>query len=151
MSLILGLFPFWIGYLIIFFFIFFLFQLHHAAWGILSLNQGLNPNPLHWKCRMLTTGPLGKSLLLYYWSLAILKIKNHIKFHEKRGKTVFCAISFHYPLFTIHFYYECPYKEHFMILMVSLYCQLKGFMRIFFFFIISLYSYSLSGFLFSTA
>ena len=41
-----------------------------AAWELLGVaggikfpDQGLNPVPLHWECRVLATGPLGKSLL----------------------------------------------------------------------------------------
>ena len=35
-----------------------------AAWHVGSWfpNQGSNPHPLHWKCTVLNTGPLGKSL-----------------------------------------------------------------------------------------
>jgi len=29
---------------------------------VLVLNQGLNSGSLHWECRLLATGPLGKSL-----------------------------------------------------------------------------------------
>ena len=33
-----------------------------AACGIYFPDQGWNPGPLHWKCRVLATGPPGKSL-----------------------------------------------------------------------------------------
>ena len=33
-----------------------------AACGIQFTNQGLNPGPLHWECRVLATGPPWKSL-----------------------------------------------------------------------------------------
>ena len=31
----------------------------------LSFRQGIEPEPLHWRCRILTTGLLGKSLPLH--------------------------------------------------------------------------------------
>ena len=39
-----------------------------VACGIQSLNQGLNPGPLHWECGVLSTGPPGKfhHTCLYY-------------------------------------------------------------------------------------
>ena len=42
----------------------FLFWPCCAACGSYFPNQGLNPRPLHWKCRVLTTGPPGKSPVL---------------------------------------------------------------------------------------
>ena len=33
--------------------------------GPYFLNQGWNPGPLQWKCRVLTTGPPGKSLSFF--------------------------------------------------------------------------------------
>ena len=41
---------------------FFFFFFGVAVCRILVPNQGLNPGPLHWKCRILTTGVPGKSL-----------------------------------------------------------------------------------------
>ena len=42
-----------------------------TAWGLscgmLFLDQGLNPGPLHWEHRVLATGPPGKSLESYCW------------------------------------------------------------------------------------
>ena len=40
--------------------VFFLAELHSRQ-DLSSPNQGLNPCPLQWKCRVLTTGPPGKS------------------------------------------------------------------------------------------
>ena len=40
---------------------FFFFWLCCMACGILVPNQRWNPRSLHWKLRVLTTGPLGKS------------------------------------------------------------------------------------------
>ena len=39
-----------------------------AACGIQFTNQGLNPGPLHWECRVLATGPPGKSLTQDFFS-----------------------------------------------------------------------------------
>lgn len=45
-------------------FCFFFFWLWHVAYGILWFSdQGSNPSPLHWKCRVLTAEPSGKSAL----------------------------------------------------------------------------------------
>ena len=38
------------------------FQLLVVACGVSFPDQGSNPGPLHWECRVLTTGPPGKSL-----------------------------------------------------------------------------------------
>ena len=40
--------------------------------GSLLLNQGWNPCPLHWKCRVLITGPTGKSLALFHFKRRLL-------------------------------------------------------------------------------
>ena len=48
-----------------------------AAWhmgGSLVSRQGFNPCPLHWKCRVLTTGPPGKSLLLLQFFILMFGI-----------------------------------------------------------------------------
>ena len=43
-----------------------------AACGIYFPDQGWNPGPLHWKCRVLATGPPGKSLhSLFFFNLCI--------------------------------------------------------------------------------
>ena len=42
-------------------FFFFFLALSHV--GSLFPNQGSNPFPLHWKCRLLTTGPPGKVMI----------------------------------------------------------------------------------------
>ena len=39
----------------------FYFWLHHEACGNIVLRPGLNPGPWQGECRVLTTGPLGKS------------------------------------------------------------------------------------------
>ena len=65
------------GNLKVFFFFFFsqtafilllllFFWLHHLAGRILVPNQGLNPGPLQWKHRVLTTAPPGNSLNLFF-------------------------------------------------------------------------------------
>ena len=51
----------------------FTFWLHSAACRILVPQPG-NPHPLHWKLRVLTTGPPGKSLYLF------LKPNRNMKF-----------------------------------------------------------------------
>ena len=38
------------------------FWLHHAACGNIGIQPGIKPVPQHWKCRVWTTGPSGKSL-----------------------------------------------------------------------------------------
>ena len=43
---------------------FFLFGCTILHMGSLFPNLGLNPSPLHWKCRVSTTGLPGKSLFL---------------------------------------------------------------------------------------
>ena len=42
------------------------------ACGILSLDQGLNPGPLHWEHEVLATGPPGKSPENILYSIAIM-------------------------------------------------------------------------------
>ena len=42
------------------------FWLHHAACKILVTNQGSNPCPLHWKHRVITTGPSGETPPNYF-------------------------------------------------------------------------------------
>ena len=49
-----------------------IFDLHCSMWdlylqyvGASSLGQGSNPDSLHWKHRVLATGPPGKSLKLF--------------------------------------------------------------------------------------
>ena len=42
--------------------------------GSLVSRQGFNPCPLHWKCRVLTTGPPGKSLLLLQFFILMFGI-----------------------------------------------------------------------------
>ena len=37
-----------------------------AACGIFFPDQGWNPGPLPWECRVLATGPPGKSLILFF-------------------------------------------------------------------------------------
>ena len=55
-----------------------------AEWHVGSYfsEQGLKPCPLHWKCRVLTTGPLGKSLYLTFKDTAnwFLKYMYHLTF-----------------------------------------------------------------------
>ena len=47
--------------------IFFNILAHHEACGILFPNQGSNPYLLHWKCRVLTTGPGNSLAIKYFW------------------------------------------------------------------------------------
>ena len=47
----------------------------HVACGIIVPQQGLNPYPLQWKHRVLTTGQPGKSLNLYFQTRALFKLK----------------------------------------------------------------------------
>ena len=46
-------------------FVFFCFA-HCEAYGLLAPWPGIEPRPLHWECRVLTTGPLGKSHTLTF-------------------------------------------------------------------------------------
>ena len=45
--------------------------LHCVAYGILVHQPGVKPSPLHWKCRVLTTGPPGKSSDLFLISMEV--------------------------------------------------------------------------------
>ena len=65
-------------YLCITFYLFiYLFWPHHSAYRIF-LNQGLNPHPLHWEHRVLTTGPPGK-LHWLSWSFLLWKILKEMR------------------------------------------------------------------------
>ena len=57
-----------------FFFSFFFFWLHCTACGILVSGPGIEPAPLHWQCRVLITGPPGKTLLQQFLSCFYLQI-----------------------------------------------------------------------------
>ena len=54
-----------------------------ATCRILFPNQGSNPGPLHWDCRVLATGPPEKSLYIFKWMRQ--KLKN-ISWHENYMK-----------------------------------------------------------------
>ena len=56
-------------------FVFFFFFLCHVACGSQFPDQEWNPCPLQWKRGVLTTGPPGKSLSIFY-SVTILSIQN---------------------------------------------------------------------------
>ena len=43
---------------------FLLFFFGQSTWHVEFPPQGLNPQPLHWQCRVLTTGMLGLSLII---------------------------------------------------------------------------------------
>ena len=46
------------------------------TYGILIPEAGIEPmpRPKHWKCRVLTTGPLGKSQGVFFSSLFVLRL-----------------------------------------------------------------------------
>ena len=50
----------------VFVFLFVCLLLDHKTCGIVALDQGWNPNPLHWKSEVLTSGPPRKSLKLFF-------------------------------------------------------------------------------------
>ena len=85
-------FIFWKSFIFIFIFILFYFLnlfkftlfyfIFLAApcgmWGLSSPTRDLNLCPLHWKCGVLSTGPPGKSLFLFfkfYWSIVNLQCR----------------------------------------------------------------------------
>ena len=58
----------------------------HTPWHVGSLypNQGLNPGPLRWKHRVLTTGLLGKSSVVSFSSKHVLHINFELNFFRPR-------------------------------------------------------------------
>ena len=71
------------------------FWLRHA--GSQFPDQGLNPCPLHWEHKILTTGPPGKPLVFEYWKqnkfpqvmifyydFCLLESKEEMRQHKKR-------------------------------------------------------------------
>ena len=59
------------------FFIIFYFLTMPQACGIQFPDQGMNLHPLHWKCRVVTTGPLGKSFAFFILEYHKQKNKNY--------------------------------------------------------------------------
>ena len=85
-------------FLIVFFFLF--LAMPYGS-RILVPNRGLNVHPLQWKCRVLTTGPPGKSLyclFLYYWILTFFiypKYEFFVRLVVWNYFLPLCRLSFH--------------------------------------------------------
>ena len=64
----------------------------HEAYGILVLQPGIEPALLHWKHRVLTTGPLGKSHV-YFFSVVQFShsvVSNSLWHHELKHARLPC-------------------------------------------------------------